>query len=566
VKRLLVLAALIVLPGCKCKPAPVDPPARGPQPTEAWLKGELPPEANQGTPVSGGTLTVRVPSEPAGLNRLHDQMIDATMVRYLMGPVYETLAEVDRAALPENGQTPLLATSWEESADHLTLTVHLRKGVTFHDGGPFTSRDVRATVEAVRNVKNQTASLRSQFVDLASLSTPDDFTVVARWSKPYAYALHNFLTSLPMMSAASLQGDFDTLPVNRAPIGTGPFRFESWETGQKLTFVRAPQYWGTPAYLDRLVMRVVKDDTVATQLWEQGEFDLMTRIQPGVWRAIEAPVGANAWAIEGYHRISFLENNYSWIGWNEERPFFKDARVRRALAMLYPAAEVARHVDLGIELPTTCPWYRLSASCDPSVTPLPYDPAGAAALLDEAGWKVREGDGVREKDGVRFRFTFLANPHSVRLAKLVPLLVTELKRVGIEMDVEKVDSAIYLSRMRTHDFDAASLAWSTNEGVRDNYQVFHSSQRDGGSNYVGYASPEVDALLEKIRLTFDPAARVELEREVHRKLYADQVYLFLTNRPALDAAKTRVRGLSASLAWYDLRKVWLAPAAGDAGH
>lgn len=562
------LFVMVVTAGCKCPGtgsiAVSSPPSNGPTPTEAWLRGELPPEVWSGTPVSGGTFTLRVPSEPAGLNRLHDQMADGIMVRYLMGRVYESLAVVDRQVLPELGLVPRLAEKWEESDDHLTLTVHLRRGVKFHDGSAFTSKDVKAVVDAVRDPKKQTASLRSYFVSLASIATPDEQTVVVKWSKPYFLATHNFLTALPMMPAAALQGDFDTLPVNRSPIGTGPFRFEAWATGQKISFVRNDAYWGQKANVDRLVVRIVKDETVATQLWEQGELDLMTRIQPGVWRAIERPAPENAWAIEGYHRISFLENSYSWIGWNEERPFFKDAKVRRALAMLLPTEAVAKNIDLGLELPTTCPWYRKSQSCDPSVVPLPFDPKEAQRLLDEAGWRDGDGDGVREKDGVKFRFTFLSNPHSVRMAKLVPLLQQELKRAGVQMEVERVDASIYLARMRSHDFDAAALSWSQADGVQDNFQVFHSSQSKGGSNYVSYASPEVDALLEQIRLTFDPAKRVELEREVHRRLYDDQVYLFLTNRPALDAVKRRVRGISPSLAWYELERVWLAPET-DAG-
>jgi peptide/nickel transport system substrate-binding protein len=96
--------------------------------------------------------------------------------------------------------------------------------------------------------------------------------------------------------------------------------------------------------------------------------------------------------------------------------------------------------------------------------------------------------------------------------------------------------------------------------VQDNYQIFHSSQAAAGSNFVGYKSAEADLLLEQIRAEFDPEKRAELERRVHRTLYDDQVYLWLTNRPQLDAVKVGVMGMKPSLAWYDLRKVWRAPA------
>jgi peptide/nickel transport system substrate-binding protein len=292
----------------------------------------------------------------------------------------------------------------------------------------------------------------------------------------------------------------------------------------------------------------------------------MTQIQPAVWRSVETPDAKNGWAVKGYHRIAFAENIYSWLGWNEERPMFKDARVRRALAMLYPYEVVAKNVDMNLEPSTTCPYYRESGSCDPAVKRLPYDPGAAKKLLEEAGWKDTNKDGLLDKDGTPFRFTFLVNPHSVKMGKLIPLLQEEYHRVGIEMEIEKVETALYLDRLRTHQFDAASLLWVNQDPVQDNFQIFHSSQAAGGSNYVSYKNPEVDKLIEQARTEFDPAKRLELERAQHRLLYEDQVYNFLTNRPLLDAVKVRVHGLKPSLTWYDLRKVWIAPDAHpDAG-
>jgi peptide/nickel transport system substrate-binding protein len=229
------------------------------------------------------------------------------------------------------------------------------------------------------------------------------------------------------------------------------------------------------------------------------------------------------------------------------------------MAMLYPAEKVAKNIDMDLELPTTCPYYRLGESCDPGVIPLRYDPAGAVALLKSSGWVDTNGDGVLDKNGVPFKFTFLANPHSVKLAKLVPVMQEELKKVGIEMDVEKIDAAQYVGRLRAHDFDAASMGWGVNEAERDNFQVYHSTQKTGGSNFISFDSKRVDALLEQIRVTFDPDERHVLERALHKQLYSEQPYLYLTNRPSLDAVKIHVRGIRPSLAWYDLKKIWLAP-------
>lgn len=561
---LTLLAALCL--GCPKKKddAPKRPAAALAGPSQEWLEGRLPPSALQGTPARGGTLRIRINVEPAGLTRIHDQQAEGTMVRMTIGPLYETLAELDRDTHPRYDLKPLLAESWSESDDHLTLTVKLRRGVKFHNGAPFTSRDVKAVMDAVMNEKNLTTAQRSYFTELESYHAPDPFTVVLKWKTPYFLASRNFLTALPMIPAAALEGDFDALPIHRAPVGTGPFKFEGWDSGRSITFARNEDYWGPRAWVDKVVFRIVKDETVAAQLWEKGELDVMTRIQPAVWRALEAKDPRNAWAWQAYHRVNFAENLYGWIGWNEERPFFQDRRVRRALAMLFPWDKVTRNIDMDLEPPVTCPYWIQSESCDPGVKQLSYDPKAAAALLDEAGWKDTNGDGVRDQGGVPFKFTFLSNPHSVKLAKLLPLLQEEYRKVGIALEVEKVEAATYMKRLRTHDFEAASLSWGNADPIKDLYQVFHSSQLQGGSNFVGYKNPEVDALLVDIRTTFDPRARAEKERRVHRLLYDDQVYLFLTNRPALDAISVQVKGLAPSLAWYDLRKAFFVQP-GDAG-
>jgi peptide/nickel transport system substrate-binding protein len=501
--------------------------------------------------VRGGTLVVRTMAEPAGLNELNDSFRDGWSLRIAVRTVAEPLIELDPATY---ALRPLLAERWEESADRLTTTFHLRQGVTFHDGSPFGAKDVIAVLDAVGNPKLGTAGARGEVSDLAAWRAVDERTVELKWKRPSPLGLRA-LTRLPIYPAKALEGDFDLLPLGRAPIGTGPFKFGSWQTGASITLVRNDGYWGPKAYLDKVVFRVVKDHTLAAQMFERGEFDVMTAIQPTVWRSLEA--SANAWAISGYNRIKAVDNSFSYIGWNERRPLFQDARVRRALAMLYPGELVSKNIDLGLEAPTTCPYWLRGPYCDPSVQPLAYSPAAARALLSEAGWKDTDGDGVLDRDGLAFRFTFLLPHSSVRLGKLAPLMQQEFSRSGIAMELEKVESAVLTDRVNKRDFDATSRVWSEFDVEQDLSEVFHSGQALGGSNIASYSSPEVDALLERIRAEADPARRVAACREVHRRVYADQPYLFMTARVSLDAAKKRVHGLAPSLTWYDLRRVWV---------
>jgi len=521
-----------------------------PTPDAAWLEGRAVPEVGA-TPRRGGTLTVRVGVEPSGFTRIHDRYAEGTMVRYTTGTLYETLGRVDPRH-PEGPLLPWLASAFTEGE---ALTVTLRPGVTFHDGSPFSSSDVKAVLSAITAAQNPTVAMRAALGELASVETPDALTVVIRWrAPPTPFAVRALLGGVPMMPEEALAGDFDTLPIHRAPVGTGPFKLSSFVPAARLVLARFDGH-REPAFLDGVVVRFVKDDTVAAQLWERGEFDLMTRIPPATWRAVEQ----QPWAFTGYRRFRTDENAYAWIGWNQRRAVFADARVRRALAMAYPAEVISRAVELGLEARTTCPFLLGSTSCDPEVKPIPFDPEGAKALLADAGWIDGDGDGVREHGGQPLAFSFLMVTASQRQAKVVPLFQEQLARVGVALTVEPVDAAQSIQRMRTHDFDAAAMSWSSPDAVTDQFELFHSSQADGGKNYVNLADPEIDALLEQIRAAREGEARVALERRLHRRLFDAQVYLFLTARPALDAAKRRVHGLTPSLAWYELAKVWVEP-------
>ena len=502
-----------------------------------------------GTPKDGGTLTVRLPIEPTGLTRLHDRFNEGTMTRITVGPIYETLAKVNDGQL-----TPLLAQSWIESDDHLTLTIALRSEVHFHDGTLLTSADLKATLAAIFDSKNATTGLRGSLETLESVLAPDPNTVVIHWKRPWFLATRTLLGAVPVLPAHALEGDFDSLPLHRAPIGTGPFRFVKWDAGTSLTYVRNEAYWGKRAHLDQVIFRFVKDDTAAIAAWERGEFDLITRLSPTAWRGAES--NPKLWA--DYQRVFFPENTYVWLGFNQRKEPFSDVRVRRALGLLFPMELVEKSVDLGLEPRTTCPSLPESKSCDPSVKPLSFDPGAARKLLGEAGWADTDADGVLDRKGERLSFAFLAAAQSPKMARLLPLYLDTLKQAGVEARIENVDVSGYMSRVRAHDFDAMALSWSNADSVQDNFQIFHSSQIEEGSNYVGYTSPEVDQLLVQIRSEFEVDKRNALERQVHRRVYEEQAYLFLGRRPALDAFKRKVRGLQPSLGWYDLSAVWIA--------
>lgn len=535
------LLLLVALGSCaKC-----DSDKRLAPPSATWLSGAVEPET--GTPKRGGTLVVRSMVEPVTLNGIEGATSrDTWTLRITRNLVTESLITIDPKTL---ALVPQLAERFEDSADHRTTTFWLRRDARFHDGATFTSKDVLATLDAVMDPKRPTGAIRQDFAALGSWKVLDEFTVELEWRAPSPFALRQ-LAKLPILQATQLAGDWKTLAV--APLGTGPYRVERWEKGVQVELKRVGE-----ANLDRIVFRFVKDHTVAANLLEKGEFDLMTTVQPVLWRAIEAPDARSAWAQTGYRRLVSVDNSFSYIAWNEARPVFQDVKVRRALAQLYPSEVIAKTVDLQLESPTTCPYWVQGPQCSQEVKPLPFSVEGAKADLADAGYVDLDGDGVRERGETRMAFTFLLPTTSIRLGKVVPLFQEQARAAGVEVRIEPVDVATLNARVNARDFDVVSRVLTESDLESDLFGTFHSSARDGGSNFVGYQSDEADRLMEQIRAEWDEAKRRRLEQALHQRLYADQPYLFMTSRRSLDLAKRRVHGLVPSLVWYDLRQAWV---------
>jgi peptide/nickel transport system substrate-binding protein len=537
----LLLVLLLTAVSCS-KPGATTRDAGAPL-SEDWLAGRLPLEG--GTPRAGGSLAVRAMNEPAGLNPLDDAYRDGWVLRITRGLVLEALVGIDPV---DYRLVPRLA-DFAESADHRVTTFTLKPGATFSDGQPLTADDVVATFAAVMATERPTGALRGELEGLAAWRKVDARTVVLEWKQPSWRALRA-VADVPVLQASALAGSWATLA--QRPVGTGPFVVGTWQRGQGLTLNRRDP---ARAHLERIVFRFVKDHTTAAALLEQGSFDLMTNVLPANWRAMEQPDPSFAWA-RRYHRVRSVDNSFSYIAWNQAHPALADTKVRRALAHLYDAALISKVVDLGLELPTSCPYFLGSESCGDAERPA-YSLTAAKTLLAEAGFGDGDGDGLLDRAGVPLRLTFLLPANSVRLGRVVPLLQEQVRAVGGQLVVEKVETASLSARLARRDFDAVSRVWTEFDREQDLFPLFHSSQRDGGANLAGYASAEADRLLEAVRAEFDVERRRELERELHRLLVNDQPWLIMTTRQSLDLAKVQVHGLRPSLTWYDLTQVWV---------
>jgi peptide/nickel transport system substrate-binding protein len=521
-----------------------------------WDEGRLPAALMQGEPRQGGEVTVRIPIEPPSLNTLVDS--DWWAARMTEHNLYESLIDIDAYDEPEFKPTPELAERWEVSEDQLTYTFFLRKGVTWHDGQPFSAKDVIATFDKVQNPGTKCAHVRSFLEELESYVAIDDFTVRFKWKRPYFLTLDSFadVQIQPAHVIGKLTpaqyNEAATNPINRAPVGTGPFKFVEWQANQKIVFARNDAYWGPKAHLERLVFRPVPDETVAEQLAERGELDVFNQPGEEQWVAM----AKNAKLREQFNRARAFDANYAWIGWNVSRPMFADKRLRRAMTLLIDRPGLIGKILHGLPRPTTCHFYYKAPECDPAQTPLPFDPVEGVRLLDEAGWKDSDGDGIRDKGGVPFRFTFMIPSSSVNAGRMATLMKDQFGRAGIDMAIQKVEWSAFSKRLRTHEFDACTLLWGS--GPRsDPTQIWHSKSVEGGSNYIGYKNPKVDSLLEQARVSFDPAARTALYREFGAILHDEQPYTFLYIRPRLALVHAKLRGVKDTLMSWQYRDWWI---------
>lgn len=566
-----ILCALLSTATVACKrgqPNPAERPAQAevkpvksvPAVEDAWQAGRLPASVLAGEPQRGGELIVGIEVEPQSLNTILSS--DGMAKRIANTRVYESLVRVDASDDPRYAIVPRLAERWEISADGRVYTFHLRHDVHWHDGKPFSARDVIATLDKMRDPHTLAASTRADFVELDKYVAPDPWTVVLTWKHAYFMAL-DAVADLMIQPAhvigkltAAQYNEAAKNPLNRAPLGTGPFKFVTWESQVKIVLQRNPEYWGRQAYLDRLIFRIVPDATVRLQLAERGELQLLYKVKTEQWLDMGSHELQAHW-----NRSRFYAAKYTWIGWNSQRSFFGDARVRRAMTMLVDRPGIIDKLMHGLPRATTCHFYWASYACDPSLLPLPYDPAAAGALLDEADIRDHDGDGLRDHQGKPFRFSLSVPSSASESARQAAKIKEDMGRAGIDVQIERVEWAAFLKRMNEHDFDATMLIWS-GDARMDPTQIWHSSSIDGGSNFIGYRNAEVDRLIAQARVTLDDVARDALYRQFGAILHAEQPYTFLYVPAELDLLHERVHGARPSLYGWQFEDLWLAPGGG----
>ena len=394
------------------------------------------------------------------------------------------------------------------------MTWHLHEGVLWSDGVEFTAEDVKFTLDFVHNtpqVYNQ-----SEYNKIIDAKIIDDYTIVMTWDDLYTFYSGIFEAMLPkhILGHLSWEAISQYEPFNRGPefIGTGPFMFAEWKSGEYIRLVRNPNYWRGPEYplIDEMVWQFIPDQTARFNAMQSGDYHI-GQIQATQVASFKTP---------GFHVEMIPSNVFYYFGFNIEEPggrpeLFGDVRVRQALYHAIDRKAIVDQLLEGTVQVANSPIPPTSAYHNPDIKSYDYNPQRARELLAEAGWRDTNGDGVLDKDGVKFSFEWMTRGGTADRIAIAQVAQAQLKQVGIESRMVELEAAAWSQRWRSFQWEAQVGGWFMSSDVSlTNYYHTRDGQ-NGSNNFTGFGFPELDRLM----------------------IESDKVLDFETRKPMLDRAQ-----------------------------
>ncbi len=443
-----------------------------------------------------------------------------------------------------------LAESWTVSKDGLTITFHLRPGVTWHDGQPFTSADVQFTYNKLIDPAVKTP-YGADYLLVRSLVTPDPLTVRVTYKEPFAPSLESWMIGIvPKHIFAGT--DFNTAAANRAPVGTGPFIFKEWKTDEKIVLEANASYFEGKPFIKKYVLRIIPDQSVEFLEMRQQNIDEIG-LSPDQYRAYDE-------FFTHYNRFNYPSFSYVYMGFNQQNPLYKNRDFRLAIASALDKTQIIDGVLLRMGTAATGPFVPQSWAYDPAVKDFPFDPAKARTLLKELGFADTNNDGFLEYKGAPWSLTIMTNQGNKMRQLTCEIIQSQLKAVGLKVNIRVVEWSAFIHQfIDKKNFDCVVLGWSLGRDP-DQYSIWNSKQTNEGQyNFISYANPKVDALLERGRRTFNQTERQKIYRALHRELHDDIAYIYLYYPLSLPAVNKRFIGpevTAAGLGW-NFHKWWV---------
>ncbi len=526
-RRQLLSAALAVCLLAACEPGKKGEPAGG------------------GTTPAGPTIVFQSQQEPDSLNTVISDMVasrDATT------PMMSGLITVDDK-MTYIADLAVEVPSVENKGVQLqgkamTVTYKL-KDARWHDGKPVTSADVKFTWETYMNPTVKATS-RDGWDKIQSIDMPDAKTVVVKFKEVYAPYLNLFGLILPKhlleaeVKTEDRPGDskFNHSQWNRAPVGSGPFKFKEWVAGDHISYEANPDYHGTKPKVAALIFKVVPDENTAFVQLKSGDIDIYQSAAITQYEQLKdlADVGV-------YETASLT---YEHIDLNNDNPLLKEKAVRRAIALAINKEEISDKIYKGLYKVAHSDQFPLSYVYNADVEKInAFDPEMAKHVLEEAGWKAG-GDGIRAKDGKRLSFTISSTTGRKPRELTEQVLIQYLRTVGIELKIDNVPGPKLFGKpdglLHSGKYDLGLYAWTTSPDP-NNITLWNSKQiPPGGQNYTRFRNAEVDRLTEDGTRIVDKAKRAEIYRRIQLIMAEEVPMVPMLYWTTLDAVNKRVKG------------------------
>ena len=457
----------------------------------------------------------RLGSDPPSLDPIHATDTSSAAVVFR---IFEGLIEQDPETLEI---VPSLAESWEISKDGITYTFHLKKGVRFHNGREMTSDDFLYNFErcltpeniserswVLAPIKGAKDMLNGRAETLTGMETPDDYTVILHLEEPFTPFI-SYLT----MEAARVAAREGIESDQFTPIGTGPYKFISWDHDIRVSLEANEDYHGGETGIQRVDYEVVPDVGVAFQKFIAGELDLVNQIPPGQLTLIKGkyPESVRIWP--------YLRNEY--IGFNHTRPPFKNnLKLRQALCRAVDRESIVKNLLEGASIPANSILPPGIRGKDVTIEGYGYDPDKARQLLTEAGYP--GGKGLPE-----IALWYNTDEMHQQIAQIVQ---DSFRKIGVDIRLKSLDWPAYLKACQSFEPDMFRMGWVADIADADNflYILLDSKQFGAPGNYSGYSNPEFDRLVEEARVSLDEDHRIELYKKADRIATEDACWIMLT--------------------------------------
>ncbi|MHB8122094.1 MAG: peptide-binding protein [Desulfuromonadaceae bacterium] len=503
--------------------------------------------SSSGVPVTGDSLVEGTIGEASTLIPL--LATDASS-HAVAGQIYNGLVKYDKN-LNIVGD---LAESFDISRDGLIITFRLRRGVKWHDGALLTSRDVLYTYQVTVDPETPTA-YAEDFKQVKRIEAPDPYTIKVSYDSPFAPALASW--GVNILPAHLLEGkDITKSPLSRNPVGTGPYRFKEWVSGQKIVLEANNDYFEGRPYIDRFIYRIIPDSSTMYMELKAGAIDLMTLTPVQFARQTATHDFASR-----FNKYRYPSSSYLYMGYNLRHPLFGDRRIRQAMTAAINKDELVQGVLFGMGQKAHGPIAPGRWAYNPGVKDIGYDPEHATKLLAEAGWKEKNSDGILIKNGKPFKFTILTNQGNQQRLMTAQIMQQRLLKIGIDVRIRIVEWAAFLKEfVNKGNFEVVLLAWSISQDP-DMYDIWHSSKNKPGElNFIGFNNPEVDRLLIEGRNTFDIKKRKRAYFRIQEILAVEQPYTFLYVPDSLPVVSARIRGVEPAPAGIGHNQIrWFVP-------